>query len=281
MKKRLLVLALCAAASMTVSVAAEASATAPKANVKPKIDGVIDEVWSNADRMYGEVYGGDLLNDKIVASYASLMWDEEGLYLLGVMYDTTIPKADADARNSIDFWVSETYSEDVEYAEDGDWHYCKASTGEEVYYTGNETVYEEATTAVAVYDGYYVVEIFVPWQTAGFAPAIGTEIGFNVSFNDDADCDGTRDMYSYWQVTDVSEAYWEQTRALPRIAFVAGPEIPAETPAQDVDVTVTDTPVVEPEAAAPVTTPVTADAGIVAAAAVMAAAAGIVLSKKH
>ena len=45
---------------------------------------------------------------------------------------------------------------------------------------------------------------------------------------------------------------------------------------------VEEEPVVEePAADTPVETPVTADAGIVAAAAVMAAAAGVVLSKKH
>ena len=277
MKKVLFALALCSVvASMTVSVAAETAAKAPEATIKPAIDGVIDEAWSNADKMYGEVWGDQtegLENPSIVNSYASLMWDNDGLYLLGVVYDTNIPDAeDVEARNSIDFWVSETYTDDTTFdAADGDWHYCKASTGEEVYYCGNETVYDEATTAVAVYDEFYVVEIFCPWQTEGFAPAIGTKIGFTVSFNDDIDLDGGRDAYAYWKTTEDSGAYWSETLALPEIEFVAGPEVVVDEPAAD-----------EPATDAPATeAPVTADAGIVAAAAIMAVAAGVVLSKKH
>ena len=276
MKKVLFALALCSVvASMTVSVAAETAATAPEATIKPAIDGVIDEAWLNAEKMYGDVWGSTtdgLENPSIVNSYASLMWDNDGLYLLGVVYDTNIPTEDIEARNSVDFWVSETYTADVTFdGADGDWHYCKASTGEEVYYCGNETVYEEATTAVAVYDEFYVVEIFCPWQTEGFAPAIGTKIGFTVSFNDDIDLDGGRDAYSYWKTTEDSEAYWSETLALPEIEFVAGPEVVVDEPAAD-----------EPAVDAPATeAPVTADAGIVAAAAIMAVAAGVVLSKKH
>ena len=274
MKKTLFLLALCSVvASMTVSVSAETRATAREATIKPEIDGVIDQVWGDADRMYGSYWGDTtegLENLSIVNSYASLMWDADGLYLLGVMYDTTVPEEDIDARNSIDFWVSETYTADTVFdSADGDWHYCKASTGEEVYYCGNETVYEEATTAVAVYDDHYVVEIFCPWQTEGFAPAIGTKIGFTVSFNDDIDLDGGRDSYAYWETTEDSGSYWAETRALPKIEFVAGPEVAVEAPEAD-----------EP-AADDTAAPVTSDAGIVAAAAVMAVAAGVVLSKKH
>lgn len=275
MKKALFLLALCSlVTSMTVSVSAETKATAREATVKPEIDGVIDQVWGDADRMYGSNWGDTtegLENLSIVNSYASLMWDADGLYLLGVMYDTTIPDAeDVEARNSIDFWVSETYTDDTTFdAADGDWHYCKASTGEEVYYCGNETVYDEATTAVAVYDDHYVVEIFCPWQTEGFAPAIGTKIGFTVSFNDDIDLDGGRDSYAFWETTEVSGAYWSETQALPKIEFVAGPEVVVDEPAE------------APSTDAPAEAPITADAGIVAAAAVMAVAAGVVLSKRH
>ncbi len=276
MKKSLSLLALCALlASMSIGIAAEdPTANAPEATTKPVIDGEIDQIWSSADKMYGNVYGTTtegLENPSIVNSYASLCWDADGLYLLGVMYDKTITEDDVDARNSIDFWVSETYSDDSVYGEDGDWHYCKASDGTELYYTGNETVYDEATTAVKVYDDFYVVEIFCPWQTEGFAPAVGTQIGFTVSFNDDIDTDGVRDMYSYWATTDVSEAYWSETQALPKITFVEGPavEVAEDAPAADADAPAADT------------TPVTADAGIVAAAALMAVAAGVVLSKKR
>ena len=284
MRKSLFLLALCSVvASMTVSVAAEEpTANAPEATIKPVIDGVIDPVWENADKMYGDQYGGDLLNDRIVSSYASLMWDADGLYLLGVMYDTTLTDAAvADAAdpscNSIDFWVSETYTEDTTFdGADGDWHYCKSSAGAEPYYTGNETVYNEATTAVEIYDEFYVVEIFCPWQTVGYAPEVGGYLGFNVSFNDDADVDGERDMYSYWATTEYSGSYWSETIALPKIYFTEGPvvEVDAgEVDAGEVGDEVVDVPVD--------TTPATADAGIVAAAAIMAVAAGVVLSKKH
>ncbi len=226
-----------AAADTAAADTDDAIATAREATVKPKIDGVIDPIWDDADRMYAINLGGStegLDNPYIGNSYASLMWDADGLYLLGVMYDTTIPETDADARNSIDFWVSEMYTYDTSFDyDDGDWHYCKASTGEEVYYCGNKTVYDEATTAVNVYSDHFVVEIFCPWQNADFTPAIGTIIGFTVSFNDDIDLDGIRDLYAYGETTDISHSYWSQTLALPEIEFVAGPEVMTDDLAAD------------------------------------------------
>lgn len=284
MKKSIFLLVLFSLlASMSVIAAAEdPTANAPKATTKPVIDGKIDAIWASDDRMYGTVYGDTaegLENPYIVNSYASLCWDEDGLYLLGVMYDKTIPENDTEARNSIDFWVSETCSDESAYLEDGDWHYCKASDGTEKYYTGNESVYDEAVTAVKVYDDFYVVEIFCPWQTEGFSPAVGDQIGFTVSFNDDIDMDGTRDMYSYWATTEASGAYWEQTMALPRITLVEGPAVEApEEPAVEPD-EIAEAPADSTGAAE--STPVTADAGVVAAAAMMAAAAGVILSKKN
>ena len=292
MKKTVFLLALCSViASMTTSVMAAgeaaARATASEATIKPVIDGQIDAVWNDVEKMYGGIYGDTVdgaENLMIVSSYGSLMWDDEGLYLLGVMYDKTIPESDEGGRNSIDFWVSETYTLDTAYSAPGDWHICKASTGEEVYYTGNEAVYDKSVgqKAVAVYDEYFVVELFIPWQTEGFNPEVGTEIGYTISFNDDTDVDGEREICSLWAVNSAdSIAFYAETLALPRVKFVEGPAVEAE-PEATPDAPAEDVPAEAPVEDAPVeTAPVTADAGIVAAAAVMAAAAGIVLSKKR
>ena len=277
-------------AALAVTVSAEdlnlipgLTSTAPKATVKPVIDGAIDSAWSFAEKQYGTAYSEESagLNDKIVNSYTSIMWDEQGIYLLGVMYDSTIPETTSSVVNGIDFWISETNSMSGGFDEVGDYHIgLNSNTTLGDYYTGNDAIYEDGVVTYAgqKYDGYFVVEAFCPWQTPGFQPAEGTVMGYNVSFNDDVDMDDSRDMYSYWSVSEISGAYWSETDALNPVTFVAGPVVEEEAPAEEAAEVVAAE---EAPASAPAAAPKTADAGIVAALAVMAAAAGVVLSKKH
>ena len=222
-----------------------------------------------------------LTNDRIVNSYTSVMWDESGLYILGVMYDTTPVVTEGNSDNGVDFWISETFSNtDTFDSEPGDYSFCVNSIGDASYYNGNEHVYEEGVATIACKnyesDGYYVIEIYCPWQTPGFAPQIGTVMGYDVSFNDDIDMDGVRDMYSYWGVADGFAAYWSETQALLQLEFVDGPVV--ETPAEEAAPAAAEA---DAPAAPASSAPVTADAGILAAAAVTALAAGVVLSGKN
>ena len=194
------------------------------ASKKPVIDGKIDDIWEKTEKMVGEqinwfygtqipegTYEGDL-----VKSYAQILWDEEGLYLLGVVFDTTITKNDVDARNSVDFWISECNTKEMGYQISGDWNYCLASDGTEQQYVGLGDICSVVEKAIKIYRDKYVVEAFVPYQST-LKPKDGIRIGFNVSFNDDTDGDGVSNVCTYWKVSDDSQVYWGNTGALPEI----------------------------------------------------------------
>lgn len=218
---------------MSLSVfAADHGTTAAYATVKPVIDGQIDEIWEYTSKQ--------VLPDEydISNSYTKILWDESGLYLLAVVGDESITENDVDARNSVDFWVSEKNTKAMGYATDpGDWHFCKASDGHELYYTGNENVYEVAESAVVLTDTGYIIELYVPYLS-DIKPQEGTVIGYTVSINDDFDGDGVRDGYVFWAHSDENEAYWENTSALIDVTLVAGPDPlifapETEAPAED------------------------------------------------
>ncbi len=209
------------------TIAADKVPIAAFATDKPKIDGKIDSVWRKSSKMQGdhindmygttldmETYTGDL-----TSSYAQMLWSEEGLYFIGVVFDTTITEDDTNARNSVDFWVSEKNTKEMGYQGDGDWHYCIASDGTEYQYTGNHKIGDVAETAVKVYKNRYVVELFVPYQSE-FQAKEGTVIAVNVSFNDDIDGDGVSDVCTYWNLNEESKVYWVNTSALAEVKLV-------------------------------------------------------------
>lgn len=242
--------------------------TAAYATVCPVIDGDIDEIWN-----YTEAQNVPDIGD-ITNSYTKLLWNEKGLYLLAYVEDASVTTDDADARNSVDFWVSEKNTQDVGYdADPGDWHFCKASDGTECYYTGNAKVYDVAERTVKTTGKGYIVEMFVPYLS-DLKAAEGTVIGYTVSINDDNDDDGVRNEYTFWATSDDDGAYWENTLALCDLTFKAGPDASVFAPAAE------EAPATA-EAAPAVIAPATADTVAVAAAVAVLGAAVVVCSKKH
>lgn len=273
-----ILLALSMAVSLTVAISANTTgetSTASYATVAPVIDGQIDEIWNHT--AHQNIAVPDDFEYDITGGYTALLWDETGYYLLAVVEDISLTENDQEARNSVDFWFSEANTKTDSFSTDsGDWHFCKASDGTECYYTGNENVYKVAKSAVTTSEDGYIVELYVPFLGAK-APALGAKIGYTVSFNDDVDNDGVRDGYVFWSVTEDSDAYWENTSALPNVELVAGPTLEElgmvpETTAEIVDAVVSETVVNAPK---------TFDAGILAAVAAIVSAAGYTICKKH
>lgn len=272
-----ILLAVSMAVSLTVAISANTTgetSTASYATVAPVIDGQIDEIWNHTARQTIAI--PDDFEYDITGGYTSLLWDESGYYLLAVVEDMSLTENDLEARNSVDFWFSEANTKTDSFSTDpGDWHFCKASDGTECYYTGNENVYKVAKSAVTTSADGYIVELYVPYLGAK-APALGTKIGYTVSFNDDVDNDGVRDGYVFWSVPEDSNAYWEKTSALPDVELVAGPKLEdlglvPETTAETVDAA----------AETVVAAPKTLDAGVIAAISAIVSAIGYTISKKH
>ncbi len=272
MKKTLsMILAALTMAAMTTTALADETglvSTAAKATVAPVIDGEIDEIWDYTEAQKVDTSASEGV--EVSAAYTKILWDDTGLYFLAVVTDDSITDADKDARNSVDFWVSEKNTVTDGFAADaGDWHFCKASDGTEAYYTGNEKIYEVAESYVNLTADGYVIELYAPFLS-DLTPAVGTKIGYTVSVNDDIDGDGVRDGYSYWSVSEADGAYWSNTKALCDVTFVDGPVFETETEAEIVD-----------SADAVTAAPQTFDMGVIAAAAAIVSAAGYALSKKR
>lgn len=215
------------------------------ASTKPVIDGKIDAIWDTTAAQES-TYPGDRDGEGI-SGYTKILWDENGLYYLAVVNDATTLMADNPAgTDSVDFWVSETLSDDAGYPLDGDYQVSLSPydiIGD--YYIGNadapDSVIEHA--AVINGDGTYILEISMPWMTPDFTPEVGHIMGYNASFNNDIDGDAARDSWISWGPWE-SQPYWSDTMWLSQVELVklevespAEEEVPAEeAPAEEAPV---------------------------------------------
>lgn len=286
MKKLLaLVLSLVVCLSLTAVVVSAADCTAQYAAVKPVIDGDIDLVWDTTAEIDSAFLGDD--DGEGISGYGKVLWDEDCVYFLAVVTDPTAStKSVTENKDSVDIWFSEANTQDADgYNGDGD--YCltinRAGADAANYYIGNVKVYDNATCAAKATATGYVVEAAVKYLTAGLNVTTGHISGFNMSFNNDLDDDGARDSWVSIQSYD-NRPYWGNTSVLNTIEFVGSK--PAETTAAPAAAE-TAAPAAAADTSAPaaaaasVTAAQTGDMFAVAVAAVLAAAAGIVISKKH
>jgi hypothetical protein len=255
-----------------------ADSTAQFASTKPVIDAVIDEIWAKTPAQEGTV-PGDNWTDGCANGYTKILWDEDYVYFLAVITDSTLDVDHESTSNSVDFWMSETNSQDPDgFNAEGDWHLAVGSYGAASYYIGNEALPGAAEYETAVDGNTYIIEARIPWQTAGFNAATGHVIGYNVSINDDWEDDATRDAWISWQ--DYNGApYWGNTAALNTVELTG--EMILDTQAPETDAPA-DEPEAEAETPAPETAPATSGTPIAAVlAAILALGACAVVGKKR
>ncbi len=275
MKKALSIAAaatmLLGAMSMSVSANRGLSYHAPYGT--PTIDGVADEIWSNAEWTQIDLpYNGD--EPSVCSARAKIMHDDKYIYVLAELTDATVG-SDQD--------LLEFYLDEDSCKEEG--MYCDVASQWRLGLDGttilpgiNCAAGEDAVTALQVTtsaDGY-VMEFAIAPITA--IPDANTPWGLEFMYND-SDEDGNfigalrwnvdtlgGDVPPYQEVANFGDLYFDAY-----VEPVVEP-IADETPAESGDSAPVD---------APVTAPTTADAGIAVAALAMAAAAGVVLSKKR
>ncbi|MBQ9717934.1 MAG: hypothetical protein IJV76_08075, partial [Clostridia bacterium] len=213
--------------------ATEYDSIANYAGIKPVIDGKIDAIW-DATAAQESTWPGDRDGEGI-SGYTKILWDEDNLYFLGVVNDpTTLQEANPTTTDSIDFWVSETYSDEMGYPLEGDYQLALSPYNT---YGGNKAPdLVNETGAVINGDGTYVVEFSIPWQTQGLTPAAGHVFGYNASFNNDLEGDGARDSWTSW-VEWTNMPYWSDTMWLGHVELVKADvavAVDEEAPAADV-----------------------------------------------
>ncbi|OWA34803.1 hypothetical protein B9G55_13690 [Saccharibacillus sp. O16] len=167
----------------------------------PRIDGVIDDIWSNSTPLPLNV------DRNGTTGTVRLVWDETALYYLFEMKDVT-PNARASEENndSVEVWVDELNKKngtrtvgDYQLRVGYDGALSSAIRGFD---------FSRVTRVVVPTEGGYTAEFAVPY--VALTPQAGDRIGFNASANDDSNGDGRRDTYLSW--VDKNLPYWADTR---------------------------------------------------------------------
>lgn len=171
----------------------------------PVIDGVVDEVWKDASKLYtktGASFG-----------YASVLWNEDGMYYLGTVWDSTICSKDMCA-----FWISEDYnlnkrwiewyypSSECTYDADGKSgaYYVQVFANGEYYLSCNGSE-KCADVQVAVTKdekaGEWIAEIYIPHMGDNTLLKEHGRVGFEYSIDDyDSDDDSKASVVKWmWQ----------------------------------------------------------------------------------
>ena len=278
----------------------------------PTIDGKYDHVeWATATEIpvtlddpivnqYG-VYQGGWEGERLPSDFSTwmyFMWDEEALYICEQRFDDyvelggtgatpwggsdgnlifiqTIDGAtdgNPDAYSHHVFYIAGDGQDSGNYGGDAWVRICDGSVNSQ------ETVqYDEIKVMTAPAEDGFCAEVKVPWsvfanEIPNFKPTADTKIGISM-VPIDFDEDGEFAQLSWFKQADelgVPGGYDYGGWAVMNLDAIPVVEEPT------VDEPAVDAPVTDAPAA-----PVTADAGIVAAAALMAVAAGVVLNKKR
>ena len=292
------ILASAMAVSMIAALAVSASAIADEERTDvtvyyntPTIDGTINNgEWDQANALdvtadNAMLWGGDEINNLVYFYYS---WDEQGLYLAADVSDTDVCMP-AD--------ISEVYNLDAfQIAIDPAGLIGDDAGGGAMFYSigpmkdGNlGAVYHpyggaaeefEYTGAYKLTDDGWQFEMIIPWSSIEILGGDGYEwkhadgevINALLCVLDREEEGAIANCYQITKTGAVTFLPEDYPLELHLSTYVA-PSLEVEEPA--VEEPAVDAP------AADTTAPTTADAGFVAAAAVMAVAAGIVLSKKH
>ena len=157
----------------------------------PVLDGKIDEIWDTAkaidfpwdrqnctrDNLAKEM----VYADPAKAPYAKMLWDEENLYVLAVVYDdnlnvdTSIPLYN---RDGIEIYVDETNQKALTKAEATAFHQLQVALD------GSDVALDGATAEVKagkLDSNTYVIEVKYTFKNA--TPKEGAVLGFDVSVN--------------------------------------------------------------------------------------------------
>ena len=117
--KRILSALLCVALLLGLCIcspavsAADTDSTAAQAVKAPVIDGEIDKIWDTTPQLDGVVCDmgpdwtmEDLLDMDMATGYTKVLWAEDALYFLAVVYDKTMESDASSTTNGINFCVS-------------------------------------------------------------------------------------------------------------------------------------------------------------------------------
>jgi multiple sugar transport system substrate-binding protein len=178
-----------------------------EAHVKPgtpEIDGVIDDIWADAEVIEATQY---IQNSVGATALVQTMYDDDNLYVLAVVTDDNLQSGNANPweQDSVEFFVDEDAERSSTYAS-GDFQY---RVNYENVQSGPACV-----SAVTITETGYILEVALPLTLGSKAP--GDIMGFEVQVNDDQGS-GTRDSYATW--FDTTGESWNNTSMFGTLIF--------------------------------------------------------------
>lgn len=214
-------------------------------NDAPVIDGTIDDVWKDAGTLQTNAANS-------VFGYATVLWNEDGMYYLGYVNDSTICNKDACA-----FWISEDYelnnrwleypfytNQDFGYAADGKagaYSIMVHPNGTaEISCTASEK-YSDIQVAASKDEksGAWIAEVFVPHIGEKTVLAEYKKIGFEFSIDNydstsDTSASTVKWMWNYnWpyrtNYTALGKLILSKANEETSAAAVAEPEVEEKT----------------------------------------------------
>lgn len=156
-----------------------------------EIDGVIDDVWADANTI--EVNNYSMGNGATGTS--RMLWDENYVYVLTEVKDAVLSKASANAyeQDTVEVFFDENNHKTSSYESDD--IQCR------INYENDKTVTDGRSTdafisGAAVTENGYLVEVAIPHTLGTFTS--GQIVGFDVQVNDDGTGDGKRTSIANW-----------------------------------------------------------------------------------
>ncbi|MDR0948424.1 MAG: endo-1,4-beta-xylanase [Lachnospiraceae bacterium] len=148
----------------------------------PTLDGVEDAVWANVQAIPFTIVT-DSPDQKTQAS-AKLLWDENNLYVLATVTDSTLDKSGANGgvhlQDSVEVFIDEWNHKADGYAADDSQY--RINFDNEATFNGENANAERLTSVTTKTDTGYIVEAAFQWIR--IEPKAGQKIGLELQIND-------------------------------------------------------------------------------------------------
>ncbi len=205
--------------AMTASATYDMTYTAPKGT--PTVDGEIDELWSKAEwTLVDKPHDGTNSSDSQVR--IKMMWDEDHIYFLAEVYDTSLNNAE----DMVEIYLDLNNDKASTYGNDDSHTRFKVAGG--VDSQGKNAQTNALTAAKDLGNNTYIVEGALSWGDK--VPAAGDAIGLEFMYNDGNSLSAFIEAYRWNANTSAGDPAPYQSTAAFGVMYLEGePEAP-ETP---------------------------------------------------
>jgi endo-1,4-beta-xylanase len=206
----------------------------------PVIDGVMDDIWAEANTYVLETAKAGTSDGGMRASF-KLLWSPTTLYGILVVPDTT-PNHDADnnyQRDCAEIGFDFSNSRETSYINDDQFHWTVRTNGDGLELKGgipgSDFMVEGDTFTWAMTEDAsgYIIEWAIHCDKLGITLSADKMIGFEAQINDNAEGERNRNhCYSWNDTADASYNNPDHFGEIKLVATSVEPEPVAETPAE-------------------------------------------------